>query len=163
MPQERARLTFSPVEHGDLCLLLRALAVPGDRLEIHEDLCGRSALKLELPGSSAALTTRTTIVRAVAELAPAADDLLRGRTAEERLMIQQWLDFAYETVLPETQVTRSIETTVYALLHEQLARNTFVAGGVAPSVADWALLALLFGRIVRTRRPADGQTDMDAV
>lgn len=51
-------------------------------------------------------------------------------------------------VICEVKSTRNIEEGVFLPLHTELARKTFIAGTVRPTVADWLLFALLFGKIV---------------
>ena len=64
------------------------------------------------------------------------------------LGVSQWLDFACETVLGELRETRDLEGRVFAPLHAELAQKTFIAGSAKPSMADWALFALLFSKVV---------------
>lgn len=70
---------------------------------------------------------------------------LLGTDNEERLLVNHWLDFACTCVVEDLQ--RDVEGRVFLPLHTELARKTFLAGGVAPSIADWILFAMLFGRV----------------
>lgn len=66
----------------------------------------------------------------------------------EALLDEQWLKFAYETVKPELQVTHDLETIVWKPLHAALDGRAFFNGTFKPSLADWALFALLANHIV---------------
>jgi hypothetical protein len=136
-----ATLVFTPVDNADIVLLLRALQ-PQD-LTVVEDL--KQHDKLEVTIKNAVLSTRKAVLVALAGLTASSD--LLGVSKDEKIMVEQWLDFACNVVRPEIMAIRDMEEQVFRPLHTELARKTFIAGGTNPSIADWTLFSLLFPKI----------------
>lgn len=66
----------------------------------------------------------------------------------ESLLDEQWLNFAYDVVKPELQVTHDLEGKVWKPLHAALEGRVYFNGTFKPSLADWTLFALLANHIV---------------
>lgn len=88
---------------------------------------------------------------AMASLSPDRSALLEERSSEAvRLSLEQSLEWICGSVLEELMdhQGRDVEGVIFGPLQEDLARRTFVTGGLMPSLADWSLFSLLFSRIV---------------
>lgn len=101
------------------------------------------------------LRAKRTILVAMASASPDRGTLLGESLSEPvRLSLEQSLEWACGPVTEELLIHRgrNVEDVIFGPLQRDLARKTFVAGGSAPSLADWSLFALLFNRIVQTGR-----------
>lgn len=142
-------LVFSPVDNADIPLLLNALGLYDNpsRLAVKEEIIGRNKMELVLESTTGTLKSRKAVFMALANLANPA---LLGKSSGEKIQIEQWIDFACTVALGEVKATHNMEEHVFAPLHSELSSKTFIAGGMSPSMADWALFALLFNKIVQS-------------
>lgn len=128
-------LTFSSVDNPEIPVLVHILNL-STKISVNE-VVGRASLDFEGEKDP------RKIVLALGSLSPSLSSLKTDST-----LFEQWLSFAFETVVPELKNSHDFDGSVLGPLHYGLERKVFLAGSFEPSLVDWLLFSMLFCRIV---------------